>query len=130
MSIDNIARQAVAFSKISHDYSFYPTGLIMIDDKVVGKIGNLDYDNKLFQISHGVRIGDYFFCLEKRTDKNIELIGEPEKKNQQVVGAFRGTMHYQFISLDDNEDLHDTYMRYLITTFIDSSKTDYVIKEL
>lgn len=115
---DNIISHSIASSPISHDYSFYPSALLEVNGTVVGKVGELDYENPLFEITHGVRLGDFFFSLEKRTKLGIELTAPLMIEGKKVVGAFRGRMHYQFDHLDDNEDLEENYMNYLIKTFV------------
>lgn len=97
----------------------------------MGKVGDLDYDNPLFIITNGVRLGDFFFCLEKRTPKNFELLGAPEQMNQRVIGAFKGGMHYQFINLEDDEHLVENYMNYLIRYILEiDGEVNYSIEEL
>lgn len=113
-SDSSIVAKSLILSKISHDYAFYPKKLLIVNDENVGKLGELDYENPLYEVKCGVRLGDFFFCLERKTSLGIKITGPPNIPNRWVVGAFRNEFHYQFTNLEDNEDLEDIYFKYLI----------------
>lgn len=91
-------------------WRFVPRSHLYINDKEAKSyVGEVYYNNPLYEIGEAVKIEDWVFCVERMTNsarKRLDPFGDPD---QWSITAFHDNIHCSFIDFIHKQ--HDTTKR-------------------
>jgi len=117
---DTIETKAILHSRnIPGRWHFVPVGDVILDDRDTGcTMGELYYENGIYDIGPAIRIKDWVFCLERMNDVGRKMF--PENKGTWAMAAFRGMDHYNFGPVDGNTNqaIRGVFVVVVVTEFL------------
>lgn len=112
--------KAAASTSVVSNWEFRPVGRLFVNDEnYESYIGEVYYNNPIYEIGASIKVRNWVFCLERMTAKFRERLTPQNSPDVWLVAAFHEKSHYSFESIQANsqKELNNIFTSYVIEKF-------------